>query len=141
MLPDTSFFYHKTAEYYYLQATKEECTTIPYKYWDIIETEIRQIVFFANERMVWQIFNQFNYPELPRVSSIHPYLWKANGKPQAFWCVELSFYENCETQKLPKAEWLQQEAFKKQWMGAGINVQQFWNIAFSSKTETPKSLF
>lgn len=26
-------------------------------------------------------------------------------------------------------------------MGAGINAQQFWNIAFSSKTEIPKSAF
>lgn len=91
--PDTAFFCYRTGEYYYLFAEGEEKDEDGFKYKDISDTEILQIVFFANERMIWQIFNQINYPELPMQPFVRPYTLDIDGEKQIFWYIEFFTFE------------------------------------------------
>lgn len=116
--PDTAFFCYRTGEYYYLFAEGEEKDEEDFKYKDISDTEIMQIVFFANERMIWQIFNQVSYPELPMQPFVRPYTLDVDGKKQVFWYIEFCAWETVKDEKSV----LTSEKKFKEWS----SLSKFW---------------
>lgn len=122
--PDTAFFCYRTGEYYYLFAEGEEKDDNGYKWKDISDTEIMQIVVFANERLVWQIFNKSNYPEIPSSPIIEPFLFEVNGEYKPFWFVQIqAFFISTNLSAVREKindSWLKDE-----------NLQRFWNFTTS----------
>ncbi len=118
--PDTAFFCYRNGEYYYLFAEGEEKDEDGLKYKDISDTEIMQIVVFANERMIWQIFSRRNYPEIPSNPIIKPYLFEVNGEYKPFGFVQINVFWRSEERQ--NSSWCEKE-----------NLQRFWNFTISEE--------
>lgn len=118
--PDTAFFCYRTGEYYYLFAEGEEKDEDDFKYKDISDTEIMQIVVFANERMIWQIFNKSNYPEIPNIPIIEPFLFAVNGEYKPFWFVQIEAVDNENFSE-----------YKRKISDVWKDIHKFWNFTIS----------
>lgn len=118
--PQTAFFNYRTGEYYYLQAEAQEKEEDGYKWQEILDTEIMQIVVFANERIIWQIFNCMNYPEVPRKLFIRPYALDFGGEKKIFWYIQISSHEFMDTSDSLKIKYDQKE------FSIWDSVKKFW---------------
>ena len=126
--PDTAFFCYRTGEYYYLLAEREEKDDDGYKYEDISDTEIMQIVVFANERLVWQIFNKSNYPEIPSSPIIKIYRFETNGEYKPFWFVQINCNNHSSDDKINELS----QSIVDCWMNEDIG-EKFWKLTTIDK--------